>query len=127
VKVRIDAARYWNHTGTVADAGQRYTITAAPDGEWFDWRIPSGADGYTRWFLTPFLPFLRVRKGANGSARFFSLIATIGESTEHAFVIGHHYTFQSPISGEIICFANDLPWAYGNNKGFLEVSISAVN
>jgi PA-IL-like protein len=124
VTVCVDARHRWNHTGIFADAGKRYCFTVSPDAKWFDWKITSGPEGYTRWFLLPFRLFLRVRRGLNGPARFFSLIATIGESTEYAFVIGYRYTMEAPISGEIVCFANDAPWAYGNNSGSLEVAIT---
>jgi len=122
--LKIDAGEYWNPTGIVAKAGHKYRIAVAPNSIWFDWGVPSGPGGYMRWYLAPFLPLLRVRHAVNGSARFFSLILTIGKSTEYAFVINHDCTIEAPDEGEIMLFANDVPWAYGNNKGSIEISLT---
>ena len=67
---------------------------------------------------------LRVKGHASRKAEYFTLIGTIGESIEHAFVIGAGpCVFTAPISGELVCFANDLDPAYWNNFGSMKLSI----
>ena len=45
----------------------------------------------------------------------------------HAFVIGAGpIDFIAPISGELVCFANDVPQAYWNNSGQIMFTITAL-
>ena len=122
----MDAATRWNHTGYVLEKGRRYEFIVPSAQTWRDWQIVCGPGGYARWYLAPFTQLLRVTRASNGKARFFTLIGAIDESTDHAFVIGNGCTYIAAGGGELVCFANDVPWGYCNNKGTISFSVERL-
>lgn len=119
----IEARLRWNHTSIVLQQDKRYRINVPPGQEWRDASFKCGPDGYTNLLTAPFTPFLRVRTAQGRRARFFTLIGTIGESTTHAFIIGNGTEFTAGANGELVCFANDVSWAYFNNRGSIKIMI----
>lgn len=115
----ITAASFWNDTGIRLIAGQEYHFTAT--GEWIDWYIPCNADGFAS--PSPFFwPFEWVRRAPG--ARWFALIGAIDHDPFTHFLIGANRTMVITLSGELTCFANDNAFAYWNNRGSIELTIT---
>lgn len=127
-RIEIQSTEKWCHTGLQLEAGRSYTITVPPAQTWHDASLEYNAAGGTSSLQWWFRPCLRVKKDAQGHrAEFFTLIGTVGESLKHAFVIGlGPREFTAPVSGELVCFANDCPFAYGNNSGSLLITMTAT-
>lgn len=125
VEIRVSSRRRWVHTGFPLVAGATYRIEVPPGQHWWDLYIRYGPEGGVTGPLQRGLADkLRVKGHASRKAEYFTLIGTIGESIEHAFVIGAGpCVFTAPISGELVCFANDLDSAYWNNFGSMKLSI----
>ena len=60
-------------------------------------------------------------------ANWFALIGALGNDDDDLFLIGD-CTLQYTASQEVdlYLFANDIPSKYGNNKGFLPVTIQRI-
>ena len=120
--IRIPSRQRWAHTAFALTAGKTYRIEVPPGQHWWDLYIRYGPQGGTTGPLQRALAGKLRFKGAK--AEYFTLIGTIGESLEHAFVIGEGpCTFTAPASGELVCFANDLDSAYWNNFGAIKLTI----
>lgn len=116
---RVIATNYWNDTGVRLVAGQEYCLTAT--GQWTDWYIPSTADG----FASPnglLRIFERLRRAPH--ERWFALIGAIDRDPRTHFLIGAQRTIIAPVSGSLTCFANDVGFAYWNNRGSVELTIT---
>lgn len=116
--VTIRADQHWNNTGVQLDAGIEYELLAR--GEWTDWLIRTDADGFSRWYLRPF-----ERRRRAPDQPWFKLMGAVGEDPARLFPIGRGCRIRPEVSGILHCFANDVPSAYGNNKGTLELEIRA--
>jgi hypothetical protein len=124
--ITVRARDRWNTTGIQVTAGQVFTLSAK--GTWTDLNIDSTPDGYeissvpsalSRTVLRLGLPFLRCRK-----ARYFCLIGSIGRSREARVAIGSHFPdWKATADGELLCFANDVAVAYGNNEGSVSLEV----
>ena len=116
----IEAKEKWNDTGYRLSKGKNYRFTAS--GKWIDWCIETDANGYSRWWLYLAVLLRRVPK-----ARWFSLIGAIDRRPRTQFDIGRlireNRVYRAKISGELSCFANDVGFAYGNNKGSIELEV----
>ena len=118
LEILVPAKERWYHTGCALERDAEYLIEVPLGQAWTDWWVRNGPQGSANWLQRPFRPWLRFPRQRDPRADFFTLIGTIGESMDHAFVIGAGpRRFQAPVSGELVCFANDLWLAYGNNKG----------
>lgn len=119
----MPAAERWFHTGFHLEKGARYRITVPPGQVWTDWFVKNGPEGSTTLLQRFFRHRLRFPPARDPRAESFTLIGAIGESLEHAFVIGAGpCDFTAPASGELVCFANDLWSAYWNNKGSVRLN-----
>jgi len=129
LEIVVPANERWFNTKVTLERDAKYRIEVPPHQEWTDWWIPSGPEGGANWLQRPFRPWLRFphRRGDDPCADFFTLIGTIGESMDHAFVIGAGRRFQAPVSGQLFCFANDLWLAYGNNKGVMRFLLTRTD
>ncbi len=137
--VEINASALWNDTGVSVCRGDEYEFSVSNTSFWYDRKTPSMADGYSFFWFYPLIPLRRVM-----SAPWFALICTI--DYEDAFkVFDHSICFRNnPISGEspkqdchqvhggflryggMYCYANDLTFMYGNNRGILNVTIKRI-
>lgn len=124
--VEVDARERWCHTGIFLEARVLYRFAVPENQTWTDWILVSGPQGRTHFTTSLFRRWLRVQKSHGQRAEFFTLIGTIGESTEQSFIIGAGTTHSVAQSGELICFANDVDtWlAYRNNSGHMRLEIS---
>ena len=119
----VDAAKLWNPSGILLEARNSYCIAVEGDQMWKDWLIPADADGYRRDALRLWEPLRRVP-----DQNWFKLVGTIGRDQTTPIIIGKTLSEFSPGSpGELLCFANDIPWMYWNNCGSIEVTITRVS
>jgi|EndMetStandDraft_7_1072992.scaffolds.fasta_scaffold00319_4 hypothetical protein len=109
----VPAQSKWTHLCRV-EAGRQYKILAS--GTWTDWFIDTDANGYDRFWLRPFAAMKRAPK-----EKWFALIGALDKDEETAFLIGSAKPWTAPKSGELWCFANDMPSKYRNNKGAITV------
>jgi hypothetical protein len=125
--ITVPADQRWFHTGLQLAKGASYRIEVPPGQHWTDWYIDYGPEGGTSSVQRLTARWLRFRGDATGKAEYLTLIGTIGESLEHAFVIGNGpRAFTAPVSGELVCFANDLWVAYRNNSGSMTISVTST-
>lgn len=104
-----------NATGIVLNAGRVYDLQVVEIEDWRDWTIQTDADGFEKWYMTPFRLLRRVRRG-----RWFQLAGQIGEGGSTTFLIRSALGgFQPSSTGALLLFTNDVGWAYGNNHGVL--------
>ena|SRR5271166_1611814 len=118
----IIARNIWNDTGIYLVAGQEYRFTSV--GQWIDWYIPSDADGFPspNAFFWPFEPLRRMPH-----EQWFTLIGAIDRNPETQFRIGKERTVIVPATGMLTCFANDVGYAYWNNIGSLDITITRTS
>lgn len=119
---RIYAAEKWNQTGITLTKGEVYRITAV--GLWVDLDFSYGPAGGPAQSI-----FQRVFEWARRRPHddWFTLIGAIDAQDPTMFRIGSSYpVYTPPKSGQLTCFANDCPWAYGNNKGFVDLTVTRI-
>jgi hypothetical protein len=116
----IKAIEKWNDTENILVAGEKYHLTAT--GQWTDWFILCDACGYERAYLKP-SEWLRRFPEAN----WFALIGSIEKDKQTFFYIGKERAFSPSQTGRLYCFANDVPFAYWNNKGSIQVCVTRLS
>ena len=128
VSVCVDSRSKWNGTGVLVSPGQQYRLAAR--GSWNDGGIDTDADGFTpeeaprisRALLRAFAGKLRLKND-----RYFCLVGGVGRADDSLFAIG---AGKDPWSangrGHLECFANDVPIAYINNKGCIQLAITRI-
>jgi len=145
--VKVDSERWFDFSGIVVDAGEQYSFTPDPAGEWMDAGIPCTSSGWPE-NLSPgggffsrmkekFLESRMVaRKKRVKDANWFEIVACIGTCVEPATPIGRGQHAQdpwkAPASGMLVFFANDARVSvlgkdfYENNKGAINVTVRRV-
>ena len=129
-RVNVVAREKWNPTGILVAPGQRYSFVAT--GGWSDGGIPCGPGGFTvgqthgiaHWIVKAGAPFLRLKNG-----RYFCVVGSVGHDESACFLIGAGLPTWSTTnggSGHLECFANDVPIAYWNNKGSVQLAITRL-
>lgn len=115
----IQAREKWNNTRIHLVAGQEYRFTAV--GQWTDWYIPCDADGFASLNLV-----LRATEWLRRAPRepWFALIGAVNGDLRTLFKIGRERRLTMPVSGMLTCFANDVAFAYGNNTGAVELTVT---
>ncbi|MHC5737182.1 hypothetical protein [Nostoc sp.] len=119
----IDAHKYWNATGIYIEIGASYRFEVEGEQFWYDAGIRSNANGYTKLWLR-WAEMFRRKPNEN----WFSLIGNIDQSSEQEFLIGKKLEkHQATSSGELFCYANDVPIMYFNNHGTLSLTITRLS
>ena len=133
LKLRIDSRPKWNVTPLRVQAGEIYRFEAA--GVWYDASIRSGPQGYpSPNLIFRILQRLRRTSGAN----WFALVCMIDRDTSTRFdftrgtvsgsgqqqIVSVEQTMTK--DGFLTCYANDLPFTYGNNSGSVRLKITRV-
>ena len=127
-RVDVIACEKMNATGVRVRRGQRYRLEAT--GIWNDGGIDTGPDGFvidqdapvvSRWLLKLCAPLLRY-PGRN----YFCLIGCTNGKSDTFFPIGVGLDWPVPSDGELACFANDVPFAYWNNRKSISLSITRL-
>jgi len=121
ITMKIDAAKYWNHTGMLLESGASYDLIAT--GTWIDAGRSCGPDGYPKGNLFQDL-FKCVRRSP--AVQWFTLMGSVGCNRDTNFAIGSHLTYVAPRTGELVCFANDVPGFYWNNGGFVTLEVRRI-
>ena len=118
--IPVHARLRWNATGILVSPHEHYRLTA--DGEWTDWFVATSANGYTKVYLRPAEPFRRLP-----DEPWFCLCGAVTVSGE-PFAIGRTLEWVVPESadGELLCFSNDVPWAYWNNRGAVVLAVQRI-
>lgn len=114
----IEARAPWNDTGIDLHKSHAYLLEAT--GEWLDWKIRSGPDGYSS---TNILLRLTERWRRQPDAKWFALIGSIGAARGDQFLIGSKREYQPLKDGRLYCFANDVQIAYFNNSGHVQLTV----
>ena len=119
--VGVHSRPKWNDTTLQVCKGEKYLFAAS--GTWYDANIATGPAGYP----SPSFPFRLVEwLRRDPKANWFALIGTIGQSLAAPFVIGEGCTLDVHTEGILYCFANDLPFTYFNNTGWVEVEVTRL-
>jgi hypothetical protein len=118
-----------NHTGILLERNAVYRFAA--EGQWFDSTIATDARGYSstraRWYAVPVMfaatPIRRVP-----TASWFELIGEVPGGSKHFVRIGHILGSEWPAdaSGELVAFANDVNFMYGNNSGEVTLTVTRI-
>jgi len=119
MQAAVFAQPKWNDTSLEMHKGETYRFEAT--GTWYDASIPCHADGYP----SPSLGFRfaeRWRRYPRGN--WFALIGAIGQNERTSFLIDLHNPVLVPADGVLYCYANDLPRMYGNNSGYLKLTVT---
>lgn len=128
--IEVKARERWNPTGIHVLKRQRFRLRA--EGSWNDSGIDTGPNGFhidtdapaiSRWLLKLCVPLLRVK-----TSRYFCLIGSVDRDSPTFFAIGPGVDdwSVSDEGGELHCFANDVPFAYWNNKGSIRLSVTRI-
>ncbi len=110
----------WVDTGILLTAGTTYRISAY--GTWVDWlkKNTCGPTGYQSYSgLLRWAERFRLQP----AEPWFALIGSIDRDPSAHFAIGASTTFTPAESGELSCFANDVPFFRWNNKGSVTVVV----
>ncbi|OJY73100.1 MAG: hypothetical protein BGP12_08285 [Rhodospirillales bacterium 70-18] len=120
--VTVRARCRWNDTGIRLEAGRLYDLAA--EGEWIDWVIRSGPEGNTApgWTQRLAARWLRLP-----GAPYFCLVGALDCNPDTAFAIGRGMRLGPPRSGQLWCFANDVPGMYWNNRGAVRLSLRRID
>ena len=121
---KIFAREKWNDAQIELEKDKKYEYLAT--GIWIDWFIPCNADG----FIQPInsvadLIFGRNSK-RNPSAKWFQLVGVINKNNNYTVELGAGGTFVAKENGKLWVYANDVDFAYGNNFGYIELTIKLI-
>jgi hypothetical protein len=122
IVVPIFARLKWNDTCVQVKPGETYNLEAS--GIWYDASIPCSADGYASpsfWFRL----VERFRRCPAGN--WFALTGSVGQDDGSSFVIGKFSELAASHDGILCCYANDLPFLYGNNSGCVQLTVTRVS
>lgn len=120
-RVEIHSNRYWNPTGVMLQVGECYWLTAR--GTWTDRTFvytPAGGPS-PKWYLRIVERFRRMPREP-----WFHLCGAIHRDRRTCFAIGARGRYEVKASGELTCFANDVPGFYGNNQGTISLTIERI-
>lgn len=115
----ISAHQKWTR---LCDVTQGLTYDFIATGTWFDWYEKTDADGYESALFKPVAWLKRLPQ-----ERWFALIGIVDGDPSTAFKVGRTGRWIATRSGELGCFANDIPWMYWNNSGAVTVQCTAAD
>lgn len=120
--VGVHAINKWNDTTLEVFLGETYLFEAS--GRWYDAGDPCGPAGYP----SPNLFFRLVQWMRRvPKANWFALIGTVGQKASNPFVIGDQAQVTISENGVLHCFANDLPFMYRNNSGWVKLTVTRMS
>ena len=121
----------YNWSGVKLQKGAKYTFSVPNDATWEDGDITCGPAGWKSdqlpWYKKGVIEALENFRRLK-SAHWFALVGAHGDEDDKLFLIGDSpepYEVNEK-KDELYLFANDMPLAYGNNDGFLTVTITRV-
>lgn len=106
---------YWAETGVRVEKGRQYRVQIVDMSTVQDASIVvKDLNGWPPcWQRVAFAPVFWLRRQAFDP--WFSLIATVDK--KHPRRLQEGAVYEAPATGQLVCFFNDAPWAYGNNQG----------
>jgi hypothetical protein len=120
-----------NDTAVKVLPGATFRITAGEPEAWADWYIGSTAEG---WKPEERNLFARILDQLFGWARrvpdgeWYALAVQVGDGPDAPrALVGNGAECQSEVGGEIFLFANDVPFAYWNNRGVLPAYVQVAS
>ncbi len=116
---RILANAYTTETGIGIERGMMYRMVVTEIDGWQDGHVPCDAAGHDIWYLKLF----RFKRRAP-EANWLALMGSI--DGEEPFLIGMRSTYTATRNGQLVCFANDAGFGYGNNKGWLKLQVTRM-
>ncbi len=117
--IDVAAREPWVDTGITLEAGATYEFSAS--GTWTDRGIVTGPAGYPSANLIQRIFAWRKRER---DAPWFALIGTVDRRKGSEFVIAEGCTRTFDETGTLVCFANDVRSAYGNNHGCVTLTVT---
>ncbi len=122
---RVYANQYWNETGVYLRANSRYRIRVVPRiGEPLrDDTYLAGSIAGEDWDGIAHRTASLAHGKRNNDAKWFALIGTIDK--DHPFLISDGGEFSTPVSGQLMCYFNDLriELFYKNNSGWVVLEV----
>src|SRR4051794_13746210 len=123
VCVPVSAKALWNHSGILARQGERFTLETGNVADWRDAWVKASPDGQNH------VPWVLDNKFARSFLRYphaewYALVGAMDERLDTCFLVGRSVTLEAGHGGELCFFANDALWAYGNNHGTLDLTIT---
>lgn len=117
-EIVFDTRDDWKDSGVDVKTGARYVISAR--GDLRDAAIPTDADGYDKWYMSPFKGLRR-----KPDAEWFQLIGCVGETRANCKALGTKArSWDMPATGRLHFFVNDVTFFYWNNAGVLFVTVT---
>jgi hypothetical protein len=118
--ITVDAACYWTETGVQVQENRAYRVRVLDMSSVWDWniRVPN-LDGWPRSFRRTLFTALLFWARRRPVDPWFALIATVDR--KHPRWLREDREYIAPASGELVCYFNGLPVAYGNNHGIAKL------
>ena len=114
--ISVNAQQLWVDTGVDLKTGEALTISAK--GQWTNGGNPTyfvGPDG---------MEGVKPLEATLNSANFASLIGKVGDQV---FFVGGAYKGTSPAAGQLYLQMNDIPNAFADNSGKLDVEVKSLS
>lgn len=122
IVVGVHSRAKWNDTTLRLVQGETYQFSAS--GTWYDASIQTGPGGYT----SPSLGFRLVEWWRRRPQdNWFALIGAIGQDESSTFAIGENTRKSVSQEGVLHCYANDLPFTYQNNSGWVKLTVTRIS
>ncbi len=137
--IRVFADQPSNHSGIALEKGRSYHFCLTPLNYWIDLDvIGHPIEGWGREELKLHQKIVRWfgrRRSPSPDHDLMVLMGAVSNRQENLFAFRDHLdcetysesaaagTFTAPASGELILFANDAPGYYGNNCGYVILSL----
>jgi hypothetical protein len=121
----LQASCFWCATGLKVEAGRRYEVALEVVEHLRDADISVDGLHGCRWNWRHeilFAPFNWMRRSPRDP--YFALIATVDRQRPERLLPDVPYT--APVTGELVCFFNDMPFAYANNHGSARLHLTPL-
>ena len=116
----------WSGVTLISDA--QYTFSVPANQTWEDASIACGSAGWKSedlpWYKEGIVKLFENHRRLK-DANWFALVGALGDEDDDLFLIGDSTEpYTATRDADLYLFANDMPSRYGNNKGFLTVTIT---
>lgn len=128
---RVIAKMKHNWSGVTLQDGAQYTFEVAENDTWKDAEIVCGPGGWKTedlpWYKEGIVQFFEKHK-RHETANWFALVGALGNDDDELFLIGDSSKiYNAEKDADLYLFANDMLSKYGNNDGYLEVTITRIS
>ncbi len=124
----VFAASKYNWSGVALRTGAQYTFSVPAGATWKDADIACGPAGWKSeqlpWYKEGIVKAFEKHRRLK-DANWFSLVGALGDEDDDLFLIGDSTDpYISTQDADLYLFANDMASKYGNNDGYLMVTIT---